>query len=79
MKDMISKAATLFIFGALAALAHFAIAAINIVTIQKLNWSASETVASEAVRTYTMRGYFVTAMVVDPTGHRQVVSKDNFQ
>lgn len=47
----------------------------NLVTIQKLDWSTAEKLASEAVRACAAKGYSVTATVVDPTGHQQAVIK----
>jgi len=49
----------------------------NIVSIQKLDWQTAEKLAAEAVRICAARGYSVTATVVDPTGHQQVVIKGN--
>jgi len=47
----------------------------NIVTTQKLNWQMAEKLAAEAVRTCAEKGFSVTASVVDPSGHQQVVIK----
>ncbi|MHC1479364.1 GlcG/HbpS family heme-binding protein [Frateuria aurantia] len=47
----------------------------NLVTTQKLRWQTAEALASEAVRVCAGRGYSVTATVVDPSGHQQVVIK----
>ncbi|MDB5653230.1 MAG: hypothetical protein JWQ94_843 [Tardiphaga sp.] len=47
----------------------------NLVTTQKLTWPVAEKLASEAVRVCAERGYSVTAAVVDPSGHQQVVIK----
>lgn len=47
----------------------------NLVKTEKLDWSTAEKLASEAVRVCAARGYSVTATVVDPTGHQQVVIK----
>ncbi|MBE7219942.1 MAG: heme-binding protein [Caulobacteraceae bacterium] len=52
-----------------------AAAAGTIVTSQKLSWEAAEALAAEAVRTCAAEGYSVTAAVVDPSGHQQVVIK----
>lgn len=47
----------------------------HIVSLQKLDWSTAEHLASEAVRVCQAQGYSVTATVVDTTGHQQVVIK----
>lgn len=47
----------------------------HVVTMQKLDWSTAERLASEAVRYCQAQGYSVTAAVVDTTGHQQVVIK----
>lgn len=75
MKNLIRRAAGLALFGSVAASADPAYAADTLVTIEKLNWSTAEKLASEAVRICATRGYSVTATVVDPTGHQQAVIK----
>jgi len=47
----------------------------NLVMTEKLDWSTAEKLAAEAVRVCAERGYSVTATVVDPSGHQQVVIK----
>lgn len=47
----------------------------NLVSTQKLSWQVAERLASEAVRVCAERGYSVTATVVDPSGHQQVIIK----
>ncbi|GAJ30821.1 GlcG/HbpS family heme-binding protein [Acidomonas methanolica] len=75
MKNLILRAAGLALFGSVAVSADPAYAADTLVTIEKLNWSTAEKLASEAVRICATRGYSVTATVVDPTGHQQAVIK----
>ena len=47
----------------------------NLVTTQKLDWQTAEKLAADAVSTCAKHGFSVTATVVDPTGHQQVVIK----
>ncbi|MBO1325115.1 heme-binding protein [Acetobacter sp. TBRC 12305] len=47
----------------------------NLITTQKLDWMTAEKLAAEAVRVCAARGFSVTATVVDPSGHQQVVIK----
>lgn len=47
----------------------------HLITTQKLGWQTAEALASEAVKVCAGRGYSVTATVVDPSGHQQVVIK----
>ena len=47
----------------------------NLITTQKLPWQTAEKLASEAVQICAAQGYSVTAAVVDPSGHEQVVIK----
>lgn len=54
-------------------LAHAADA--PLITTQKLPWQTAEKLASEAVQICAGQGYSVTAAVVDPSGHQQVVIK----
>lgn len=54
--------------GAIAADSH-------LITTQKLPWQTAEKLASEAVHICAAQGYSVTAAVVDPSGHEQVVIK----
>lgn len=61
-------------FGLLGA-GHASAAGTQLVTMQKLPWALAEKLASEAVSTCEAQGYSVTAAVVDPTGHQQVVIK----
>jgi uncharacterized protein GlcG (DUF336 family) len=53
--------------------AHAADAAL--ITTQKLPWQTAEKLASETVQICAAQGYSVTAAVVDPSGHQQVVIK----
>jgi uncharacterized protein GlcG (DUF336 family) len=46
-----------------------------LITTQKLPWQTAEKLASEAVQICAAQGYSVTAAVVDPSGHQQVVIK----
>lgn len=46
-----------------------------LITTQKLPWQTAEKLASEAVQICAAQGYSVTAAVVDPSGHEQVVIK----
>lgn len=46
-----------------------------LITTQKLPWQTAEKLASEAVQICAAQGYSVTAAVVDPSGHQQVVMK----
>lgn len=47
----------------------------HLITSQKLPWQTAEKLASEAVSICAAQGYSVTAAVVDPSGHQQVVIK----
>lgn len=47
----------------------------HLITTQKLPWQTAEKLASEAVQICAAQGYSVTAAVVDPSGHEQVVIK----
>jgi uncharacterized protein GlcG (DUF336 family) len=47
----------------------------HLITTQKLPWQTAEKLASEAVQICAGQGYSVTAAVVDPSGHEQVVIK----
>ncbi|MDE1164940.1 MAG: heme-binding protein [Pseudomonas sp.] len=46
-----------------------------LITTQKLPWQTAEQLASKAVALCAAKGYSVTAAVVDPSGHEQVVIK----
>lgn len=46
-----------------------------VVTTQKLSWELAERLAATAVRICAERGWSVTAAVVDPSGHEQVIIK----
>lgn len=46
-----------------------------LITSQKLPWQTAEQLAAEAVQTCAAEGYSVTAAVVDPSGHEQVIIK----
>ncbi len=47
----------------------------TLITTQKLDWETAEKLAATAVRLCAQQGYSVTAAVVDPSGHEQVVIK----
>ncbi|AQS86836.1 hypothetical protein AA101099_0679 [Neoasaia chiangmaiensis NBRC 101099] len=47
----------------------------HLVTTQKLDWRTAEKLAALAVEDCAGKGWSVTAAVVDPTGHEQVVIK----
>lgn len=47
----------------------------GIVTTQKLSWELAEKLAAAAVRICAAHGWSVTAAVVDPSGHEQVIIK----
>jgi uncharacterized protein GlcG (DUF336 family) len=47
----------------------------NLVTTQKLSWEVADELASTAVRSCAAQGYWVTAAVVDPSGHEQALIK----
>ncbi|MFK3971572.1 heme-binding protein [Pseudomonas sp. NPDC087358] len=47
----------------------------HLISTQKLPWQTAEKLASEAVQICAAQGYSVTAAVVDPSGHEQVVIK----
>lgn len=47
----------------------------QLISTQKLPWQTAEKLASEAVQICAAQGYSVTATVVDPSGHEQVVIK----
>jgi uncharacterized protein GlcG (DUF336 family) len=64
----VALTATLF-----ASMAHAADA--PLINTQKLPWQTAEKLASEAVQICAAQGYSVTAAVVDPSGHQQVVIK----
>lgn len=49
--------------------------AAHLVTSQKLDWQTATALATDAVRACALQGYSVTAAVVDPSGHEQVIIK----
>jgi uncharacterized protein GlcG (DUF336 family) len=75
MKGLLTAAALLFAVGASVGIVPATAAGSNLVSSQKLSWTVAERVASEAVRTCAAQGYSVTAAVVDPSGHQQVMIK----
>ncbi len=46
-----------------------------VITTQKLSWEIADQLAAAAVRICAARGWSVTAAVVDPSGHEQVIIK----
>lgn len=72
--QLISKMAPLALVCSLASTG--AVAANNpLITTQKLPWQTAEKLASAVVQICSAQGYSVTAAVVDPSGHEQVVIK----
>lgn len=69
-----SKFAPIVLAGVLASTNAFA-ADDTLITTQKLPWQTAEKLASAAVQICAAQGYSVTAAVVDPSGHEQVVIK----
>lgn len=47
----------------------------HLVTSQKLDWETATQLATDAVRNCAKQGWSVTAAVVDPSGHEQVIIK----
>jgi len=67
------RAFTLLLLGA-PLLAH-ASPTDGLIITQKLNWEQATALATDAVKICAAEGYSVTAAVVDPSGHEQVIIK----